>query len=249
MFVFSLILSFLSPSIYILRRSSGAVATGQPGIGETLQLISAYKTENPEPFIDERVGRYGPVFTTHLFGEPTVFSADPDTNRFILQNEGVSSSRATPAPHEHEEIRLKRGETDALLWEDYKSMSFTQRVSSLCYTIPKGWKVFASFRGNYSGATNMINMFNPFGGGPRRCPGAELARVELSVFLHRLVTQFRLNYLMILQLGGDRARQASFLSNDKNSKEVSHQHSKAKTRRCGIKIIESIIDLTFEEDI
>uniref|UniRef100_M1C774 Cytochrome P450 n=1 Tax=Solanum tuberosum TaxID=4113 RepID=M1C774_SOLTU len=61
---------------------------GLPFIGETLQLISAYKTENPEPFIDDRVSKYGNIFTTHVFGEPTVFSADPETNRFILQNEG-----------------------------------------------------------------------------------------------------------------------------------------------------------------
>lgn len=61
---------------------------GLPFIGETLQLISAYKTENPEPFIDDRVSKYGNIFTTHIFGEPTVFSADPETNRFILQNEG-----------------------------------------------------------------------------------------------------------------------------------------------------------------
>ncbi|GAB2299525.1 hypothetical protein Dimus_033591 [Dionaea muscipula] len=61
---------------------------GLPFIGETLQLISAYKTENPEPFIDDRVARFGPIFTTHVFGEATVFSADPETNRFILQNEG-----------------------------------------------------------------------------------------------------------------------------------------------------------------
>ncbi|MBA0869373.1 hypothetical protein Goshw_027564, partial [Gossypium schwendimanii] len=61
---------------------------GLPFVGETLQLISAYKTENPEPFIDERAKRHGSVFTTHVFGEPTVFSADPETNRFILQNEG-----------------------------------------------------------------------------------------------------------------------------------------------------------------
>ncbi|GAB2216698.1 hypothetical protein Droror1_Dr00024475 [Drosera rotundifolia] len=59
-----------------------------PLIGETLQLISAYKTENPEPFIEERVSRYGPIFTTHVFGEATVFSSDNETNRFILQNEG-----------------------------------------------------------------------------------------------------------------------------------------------------------------
>ncbi|KAG5239943.1 cytochrome P450 [Salix suchowensis] len=61
---------------------------GLPFVGETLQLISAYKTENPEPFIDERVGRFGSLFKTHIFGEPTVFSVDPETNRFILQNEG-----------------------------------------------------------------------------------------------------------------------------------------------------------------
>lgn len=61
---------------------------GIPFIGETLQLISAYKTEDPEPFIDERVSKFGPIFTTHVFGEPTVFSADTETNRFILQNEG-----------------------------------------------------------------------------------------------------------------------------------------------------------------
>lgn len=74
------------------------------------------------------------------------------------------------------------------------------------YTIPKGWKVFTSLRAVHlnqlhfkdarvfnpwrwqinSGA---INVFTPFGGGPRRCPGYELARVELSVFLHHLVTR------------------------------------------------------------
>ncbi|XP_023748542.1 cytochrome P450 90A1 isoform X1 [Lactuca sativa] len=69
-----------------LRPPPGNV--GLPFIGETLQLISAYKTENPEPFIDSRVARYGTLFTTHVFGERTVFSTDPDTNRFILQNEG-----------------------------------------------------------------------------------------------------------------------------------------------------------------
>ncbi|KAL3365452.1 hypothetical protein AABB24_010538 [Solanum stoloniferum] len=409
---------------------------GLPFIGETLQLISAYKTENPEPFIDDRVSKYGNIFTTHVFGEPTVFSADPETNRFILQNEGrlfessypgsiqnllgryslllmrgtlhkrmhsltmsfanssilkdhlladidrlvrlnldswtgrvflmdeakkitfnltvkqlmsfdpcewtenlmkeymlviegffsiplpIFSSTyrkaiqartkvaealglvvrdrrkereggerkndmleslfegdgaagvegggfsdeeivdfilallvagyettstimtlavkfLTETPHalsqlkeEHEEIRLRKGEVESLQWEDYKSMPFTQcvvnetlRIANIIsgvfrramtdinikgYTIPKGWKVFASFRAvhldhehfkdartfdpwrwqNSAGPTSSPNVFTPFGGGPRRCPGYELARVELSVFLHHLVTGF-----------------------------------------------------------
>ncbi|KAI3973498.1 hypothetical protein MKW92_041524 [Papaver armeniacum] len=61
---------------------------GFPIIGESLQLISAYKTENPKPFIDSRVNRFGKIFTTHVFGETTVFSTDYEVNRFILMNEG-----------------------------------------------------------------------------------------------------------------------------------------------------------------
>ncbi|KAI3913833.1 hypothetical protein MKX01_004083 [Papaver californicum] len=61
---------------------------GLPIIGESLQLISAYKTENPEPFIDSRVYRFGKIFTTHVFGETTVFSTEYEVNRFILMNEG-----------------------------------------------------------------------------------------------------------------------------------------------------------------
>lgn len=96
MLLYPLLLSLAVPFlIYILLRATARRRRrlppgnlGLPFLGETLQLISAYKTENPEPFIDDRVSKYGAVFTTHVFGEPTVFSADPDTNRFILQNEG-----------------------------------------------------------------------------------------------------------------------------------------------------------------
>ncbi|KAI6670129.1 hypothetical protein NL676_005014 [Syzygium grande] len=407
---------------------------GLPVIGETLQLIAAYKTENPEPFIDDRVRRFGSVFATHVFGEPTVFSADPETNRFILQNEGklfecsyprslcnllgkhslllmkgslhkrmhsltmsfgnssiirdhllvdidrlirlnleswsdrvflmeeakkitfeltmkqlmsfdpcdwteslrkeyvlviegffsvplpifsttyrraikartkvaealslvVGQRRKqceagtrkndmlgalldgdssgggggfsdeqivdflvallvagyettstimtlavkflTETPHalaqlkeEHDKIRANKYPCESLDWNDYKSMPFTQcvinetlRVANIIsgvfrramtdvdvkgYTIPKGWKVFASFRAvhldqdhfkeartfnpwrwqNNSGSPTPGNIFTPFGGGPRLCPGYELARVVISVFLHHLVTRF-----------------------------------------------------------
>ncbi|CAD5330914.1 unnamed protein product [Arabidopsis thaliana] len=337
---------------------------GLPLIGETFQLIGAYKTENPEPFIDERVARYGSVFMTHLFGEPTIFSADPETNRFVLQNEGklfecsypasicnllgkhslllmkgewseslrkeyllvIEGFFSLPLPlfsttyrkaiqarrkvaealtvvvmkrreeeeegaerkkdmlaallaaddgfsdeeivdflvallvagyettstimtlavkfltetplalaqlkEEHEKIRAMKSDSYSLEWSDYKSMPFTQcvvnetlRVANIIggvfrramtdveikgYKIPKGWKVFSSFRAVHldpnhfkdartfnpwrwqsnSVTTSPSNVFTPFGGGPRLCPGYELARVALSVFLHRLVTGF-----------------------------------------------------------
>ncbi|XP_038995551.1 cytochrome P450 90A1-like [Hibiscus syriacus] len=420
------VVSFLLVRSSLLRRPSLPPGDlGLPFIGETLQLISAYKTENPEPFIDERVKRYGSVFTTHIFGEPTVFSADPETNRFILQNEGklfessypgsisnllgkhslllmkgnlhkrmhsltmsfgsssiikdqllvdidrlillnlnswtdrvllmeeakkitfeltikqlmdidpgkwseslrkqyvlviegfftiplplfsITYRRAIKArrkvaeelgkivrerregyergerksdmlgrllgdeeisneeivdfmvallvagyettstimtlavkflthtplalaqlKEEYEGIREKKSDFE---WSDYKTMSFTQcvinetlRVANIIsgvfrrtitdvnikgYTIPKEWKVFASFRAvhldhdhfedartfnpwrwqNVPGTSCSGNFYTPFDGGPRLCPGYELARVEISVFLHHLVTQF-----------------------------------------------------------
>ncbi|PUZ40673.1 hypothetical protein GQ55_9G443000 [Panicum hallii var. hallii] len=81
------------------------------------------------------------------------------------------------------------------------------------YIIPKGYKIFASFGAvhlsseHYENARTFhpwrwqsknskvqdvpaSNLFTPFGGGPRQCPGNELARVVVSVFLHHLVTRF-----------------------------------------------------------
>uniref|UniRef100_A0A803KZY7 Cytochrome P450 90A1 n=1 Tax=Chenopodium quinoa TaxID=63459 RepID=A0A803KZY7_CHEQI len=385
---------------------------GLPFIGETLQLISAFKSDNPEPFTDERVGRFGPIFLTHLFGEPTIYSVDPEVNRFILNNEGklfessypsiiaylhgeyslllmkgnlhkkmhsltvnftksaltrgrllldmdrlmlfcmdswspklllleetkkaknlrkefllivegfwsiplpffsISYKRAVKAKtkvvealklvvkerrsardegerksdilgaildekaddeysdemivdllvslmlagfettssamtlavkfltesplalaqlkEEQEKIRDQKGDNELLVWNDYKSMSFTQcvisetlRISNIVgaifrrtlsdiqmngYTIPKGWKVLAAIRGvhmndeyfkdaqsfnpwRWQGDAEMTpaNVFIPFGGGPRLCPGYELSRVSISIFLHRLITKY-----------------------------------------------------------
>ncbi|CAN0838004.1 Cytochrome P450 90A1 [Linum grandiflorum] len=421
LFIFLLLLSLLSFLLLHRRRTRRRLllpppgTTGMPFVGETLQLISAYKSGNPEPFMDERVSRFGPVFTTHVFGEPTVFSTDPELNRLILQSEGklvdvsypgsisnllgkhslllmkgglhkrmhsltISFANPTimkdhllfdidrlvrlnlgswsdrvllqeeakklmskdpgewtemlrrqyllliegfftlPIPlfsttyrraiqartkvaealmlvvrerrkeaakkndmlaallaaedglrdeeivdllvnllvagyettsttmtlavkfitetplalsqlrEEHDEIRGRKVERDdSIEWSDYKSMPFTQcvvnetlRVANITggvfrraiadipvngYTIPKGWKVFASFRAvhmnqdyfkdartfnpwRWQQTNSTANLFTPFGGGARICPGYELARAQLSVFLHHFVTCF-----------------------------------------------------------
>ncbi|PNX98630.1 3-epi-6-deoxocathasterone 23-monooxygenase-like protein, partial [Trifolium pratense] len=76
------------------------------------------------------------------------------------------------------------------------------------YLIPQGWCVFANFRSVHLDEKNYecpyqfnpwrwqdkdmnCNNFTPFGGGQRLCPGLDLARLEASIFLHHLVTQFR----------------------------------------------------------
>ncbi|KAH7433289.1 hypothetical protein KP509_07G062700 [Ceratopteris richardii] len=74
------------------------------------------------------------------------------------------------------------------------------------YVIPKGWKVMPCFspahtdptiykdplsfnpwRWNNKDTNNME--FTPFGGGIRQCAGKELAKLELSLFVHHLVTR------------------------------------------------------------
>ncbi|XP_051120642.1 3-epi-6-deoxocathasterone 23-monooxygenase CYP90C1 [Andrographis paniculata] len=78
------------------------------------------------------------------------------------------------------------------------------------YLIPKGWCVLASlssvhmneayycnpyefdpWRWKEVGVIASNNLFTPFGGGQRLCPGLELSRLEVSIFLHHLVTTYR----------------------------------------------------------
>ncbi|XP_074310791.1 beta-amyrin 6-beta-monooxygenase-like [Silene latifolia] len=78
------------------------------------------------------------------------------------------------------------------------------------YTIPKGWKIgwdahytntdptyfkdpekFDPSRFEEEGAS-VPYTYVPFGGGPRMCKGNEFARILLLVFLHNVVTKFRL---------------------------------------------------------
>ncbi|KAK6150605.1 hypothetical protein DH2020_015537 [Rehmannia glutinosa] len=78
------------------------------------------------------------------------------------------------------------------------------------YLIPKGWSVLASFSSVHMDETNYenpyafdpwrwkkignalsTNIFTPFGGGQRLCPGLELSRLEISIFLHHFVTTYR----------------------------------------------------------
>ncbi|KAG2625151.1 cytochrome P450 90D2-like isoform X2 [Panicum virgatum] len=81
------------------------------------------------------------------------------------------------------------------------------------HLIPKGWRVLVYFRAVHLDAAvhddpHAFNPwrwkdradvmtggggggFTPFGGGQRLCPGLDLARLEASIFLHHLVTNFR----------------------------------------------------------
>ncbi|KAM7258042.1 hypothetical protein ACFE04_013783 [Oxalis oulophora] len=77
------------------------------------------------------------------------------------------------------------------------------------YTIPKGWKVLIWNRGVHMDPENYSNpeefdpsrwdthipragSFIPFGLGSRICPGADLAKLEITIFLHHFLLNYKL---------------------------------------------------------
>eukprot|EP01018_Ginkgo_biloba_P005456 Gb_41089 [translate_table: standard] len=60
---------------------------GLPVLGEYLQFQWTRKSNKPQRFFDERVGKCGHVFKTGLIGHPTVVATGPSGNRLILSNE------------------------------------------------------------------------------------------------------------------------------------------------------------------
>ncbi|KAL5998261.1 hypothetical protein ACLOJK_009199 [Asimina triloba] len=88
-----------------------------------------------------------------------------------------------------------------------KDVQFKGNVAIAGYVIPSGWKVLPVFSAvhldpsvhenpsefcprRWEGRATSRKM-TPFGGGPRLCPGADLAKVETAFFLHHLVLKFR----------------------------------------------------------
>lgn len=73
-------------------------------------------------------------------------------------------------------------------------------ISLLYVQFPLNFYVLVAYLGlklqSNSEASSPGNVYTPFGGGPRLCPGYELARVVLSVFLHRIVTRYRYNTIL-----------------------------------------------------
>ncbi|XP_050374545.1 beta-amyrin 16-alpha-hydroxylase CYP87D16-like [Argentina anserina] len=61
---------------------------GLPLIGETLDLIIQSYSLDLHSFIKKRIQKYGLIFRTSIAGRPVVVSADPETNSYLIKQEG-----------------------------------------------------------------------------------------------------------------------------------------------------------------
>ncbi|KAE8657089.1 protein WEAK CHLOROPLAST MOVEMENT UNDER BLUE LIGHT 1-like [Hibiscus syriacus] len=90
------------------------------------------------------------------------------------------------------------------------SFTFREAVADVeykGYLIPKGWKVLPLFRNIHHNpdifsdprkfdpsrfeVSPKPNTFMPFGSGVHACPGNELAKLEMLIVTHHLVSNFR----------------------------------------------------------
>ncbi|MCO5560202.1 hypothetical protein L7F22_013812 [Adiantum nelumboides] len=60
---------------------------GWPLIGETLEFLEPHSATSRGGFMEKHSKSFGNVFKSCLFGHPTILSADPELNKFILMNE------------------------------------------------------------------------------------------------------------------------------------------------------------------
>lgn len=106
-FAAAFVIWFVFSTLFCKDRSDGCQGNGEkplppgsmglPFIGETLQYVTPFKSSTIGPFLHERMSRYGHVFKTNIFGQPTIITTTAESNQFVFQNEGRLFKCAYPA--------------------------------------------------------------------------------------------------------------------------------------------------------
>lgn len=101
---------------------------------------------------------------------------------------------------------------ETLRWLTFSFVVFREAISDVKingYTIPQGWKVLVWFRtchldpeiwpepmkfnpSRWNDLVPRAGTFLPFGAGSRLCPGNDLAKLEILIFLHYFLLNYRL---------------------------------------------------------
>ncbi|KAL6215490.1 hypothetical protein ACLB2K_014920 [Fragaria x ananassa] len=146
----------------------------------------------------------------YLHDEPKILEAvKAEQNAIRISNEQAGSQLLSWADTRNMPISYKVV-LESLRVSSIISFLFREAVVDVeykGYLIPKGWKVMPLFRNIHHNPEFFTdpqkfdlsrfevapkpNTFMPFGSGVHACPGNELAKLELLIMIHHLVTNFR----------------------------------------------------------
>ncbi|OEL20147.1 Abscisic acid 8'-hydroxylase 1 [Dichanthelium oligosanthes] len=144
-----------------------------------------------------------------LGDHPSVLKAVIDEQEEIARSKGSSDEPLTWA--DTRRMRMtSRVIQETMRVASILSFTFREAVEDVeyqGYLIPKGWKVLPLFRNIHHSPDHFPcpdkfdpsrfevapkpNTFMPFGNGTHSCPGNELAKLEMLVLFHHLVTKYR----------------------------------------------------------
>ncbi|KAF5204419.1 Abscisic acid 8'-hydroxylase [Thalictrum thalictroides] len=145
----------------------------------------------------------------YLHDDPTLLKAVKDEQEAIYERNDKGSRPLTWAQTREMPLTYKVIQ-ESMRMATIISFTFREAVADVeyqGYRIPKGWKVLPLFRSIHHNPEFFAdpkkfnpsrfevapkpNTFLPFGNGVHACPGNELAKLEMFIVVHHLVTKFR----------------------------------------------------------
>ncbi|XP_077224377.1 abscisic acid 8'-hydroxylase 4-like [Tasmannia lanceolata] len=145
----------------------------------------------------------------YLHDDPKLLEAARDEHRVIYESNEEGKQPLTWAQTRNMRITYKVI-LESLRMASIISFTYREAVADVeykGYLIPKGWKVLPLFRNIHHNpeffpdphkfdpsrfeVAPKPNTFMPFGNGVHACPGNELAKLEMLILVHHLVTKFR----------------------------------------------------------
>ncbi|XP_072957393.1 cholesterol 16,22-dihydroxylase CYP90G4-like [Typha angustifolia] len=126
---------------------------GLPFVGCALSFFKPHPCSCRGDYLEKHLSKYGNISSVNLFGEKMVLSADPELNRFVLQNEMRLFKQRLPSPKMHKlvgdsSLILMMGETHrqkrSVLLNFFGKIkmqaSFIEHVDELAAKMISSWK-------------------------------------------------------------------------------------------------------------
>nr|ACF88453.1 unknown [Zea mays] len=145
-----------------------------------------------------------------LGDHPAVLKAVIEEQQEIARSKGSSGDEPLTWADTRRMRVTSRAIQETMRVASILSFTFREAVEDVeyqGYLIPKGWKVLPLFRNIHHSPDHFPcpdkfdpsrfevapkpNTFMPFGNGTHSCPGNELAKLEMLVLFHHLVTKYR----------------------------------------------------------